>query len=226
MSELKRTAAKKAVEFVEDGMILGLGTGSTAKLAVEEIGRLVRNGYQITGIPTSKETEKQARDLGISLTTLDEVQSIDLTIDGADEVDSELRLIKGMGGALLREKIVAFWSKQEIIVVDSSKMVDRLGVKTPLPVEVIPSGHLRTKEALESLGCLAKLRGDREPFLTDNGNYILDCKFQQIEAPRELEYAINNIPGVVENGLFLGMASRIVIGTESGAVVKERRRAV
>lgn len=226
MSELKLVAARKAVEYVQDGMIVGLGTGSTAKLAVDEIGRLVNDdGYDLMGIPTSKETEGQARQLGIPLTTLDQVESIDLTIDGADEVDPEFRLIKGLGGALLREKIVAYWSKQEIIVVDGSKLVDRLGMKTPIPVEVVPYGHRRTKEALESLGCTAKLRGDQTAFVTDNGNYILDCKFEVIETPLELEYTINNIPGVVENGLFLGMATRVVIGTESGAVVKERRRA-
>jgi len=226
MIDLKRIAAKRAAEYVRDGMVLGLGTGSTARLALEEICRLVNDGYQLTGIPTSKETEKLARELGIPLSTLDEVQSIDLTIDGADEVDPELCLIKGLGGALLREKIVAYWSKQEIIVVDSSKMVDQLGAKTPLPIEVIPYGYRKTKMALEDLGCRAKLRGDREPFLTDNGNFVLDCKFPQIEAPLELEHAIDDIPGVVENGLFLGMASRIVIGTESGAVVKERQGAL
>ncbi|WP_019176373.1 ribose-5-phosphate isomerase RpiA [Methanomassiliicoccus luminyensis] len=222
MSEKKLQAARKAVEFVKDGMVLGLGTGSTTRLAVDEIGKLVASGYKLVGIPTSIETEKQARSLGIPLTTLDQVKEIDLTIDGADEVDPRFRLIKGLGGALLREKIVAYHSKEEIIIVDDSKMVDQLGVKTPLPIEVIPFSHVRTKEAIEALGCVASLRGGDRPFVTDNGNYIYDCKFKVISEPEKIERDLNSIPGVVENGLFIGLASRVVVGTEKGAVVKER----
>ena len=158
MSDKKRRAAQKAVEFVEDGMTLGLGTGSTTKYAVEEIGKLVQKGYHLVGVPTSLETERQARSLGIPLATLDEVKELDLTIDGADEVDPQFRLIKGLGGALLREKIVAYHSRQEIIIVDESKIVEQLGTRVPLPVEVATFSHGRTKDAIEELGCTATLR--------------------------------------------------------------------
>jgi ribose 5-phosphate isomerase A len=223
MSEKKLQVAKKAVEFVENGMVLGLGTGSTTKLAVDEIGKLVKNGYKLVGIPTSIETEKQARSLGIPLTTLDQVDHIDLTIDGADEVDPKFRLIKGLGGALLREKIVAYHSRREIIIVDDSKLVDTLGIKTPLPVEVVQFNHLQTKKAIEKLGCVATLRGGSTPFITDNYNVIYDCKFQAINEPEKTEMALNSIPGVVENGLFLGLATCVVVGTDRGTVVKEKK---
>lgn len=222
MSEKKLQAARKAVEFVQDGMVLGLGTGSTTRLAVDEIGKLVKDGYRLVGIPTSVETEKQARSLGIPLTTLDQVDHIDLTIDGADEVDPSFRLIKGLGGALLREKIVAYHSKKEIIIVDDTKMVETLGVKTPLPVEVVQFSHLRTRRSIEALGCVATLRGGTKPFITDNGNVIYDCKFQEINEPERLESRLNAIPGVVENGLFLGLATCVVVGTERGPMVKEK----
>lgn len=222
MSEKKMLAAQKAVEFVEDGMVLGLGTGSTTRFAVDEIGKLVKKGYRLVGVPTSVETESQARSLGIPLTTLDKVEQLDLTIDGADEVDPQFRLIKGLGGALLREKIVAYHSKQEIIIVDDSKVVEKLGVRTPLPVEVVTFSHQRTREAIESLGCRAALRGGERPVITDNGNLIYDCKFDAIDDPEGLERELNSIPGVVENGLFLGLASRVVIGTDSGVRVREK----
>jgi ribose 5-phosphate isomerase A len=225
MSDKKMMAAKRAVEFVEDGMVLGLGTGSTTRYAVDEIGKLVKKGLHVTGVPTSKETERQALSLGIPITSLDEVKWIDLTIDGADEVDPQFRLIKGMGGALLREKIVAYHSKQEIIIVDETKMVGVLGVRTPLPVEVVPFSHVRTKEVLESLGCNAVLRGGMSPFITDNGNLIYDCKFKAIEDPEGLEVELDRIPGVVETGLFLGLASCVVVGTDKGAVVREKGQA-
>lgn len=223
MSEKKLQAAKRAVEFVEDGMVLGLGTGSTTRLAVDEIGKLVKDGYKLVGIPTSIETEKQARSLGIPLTTLEQVEHIDLTIDGADEVDPQFRLIKGLGGALLREKIVAYHSKREVIIVDDSKMVDVLGAKTPLPVEVVQFSHLRTKKTLEQLGCVASIRGGATPFITDNGNVIYDCKFRSIEQPEELERELHSIPGVVETGLFLGLATCVVVGTDRGTVVREKK---
>lgn len=222
MSEKKLQAARRAVEYVEDGMVLGLGTGSTTRLAVDEIGKLVKGGYRLVGIPTSVETERQAISLGIPLTTLDKVEMIDLTIDGADEVDPSFRLIKGLGGALLREKMVAYHSQREIIIVDDSKLVDVLGRKTPLPVEVVQFSHLRTKRDLEDLGCTATLRGGAAPFITDNGNVIYDCKFPSIAEPERLESELNSIPGVVENGLFLGLATGVVVGTDNGTVVKER----
>jgi ribose 5-phosphate isomerase A len=222
MSEKKKAAAVKAIEWVRDGMVVGLGTGSTAYYAIEMIGKLVKEGYDLVGVPTSKSTEKLATEFGIPLASLDSVDRIDLTVDGADEVDPKLRLIKGMGGALLREKIVASVSTQEIIAVDDSKLVDVLGTKSPLPVEVIPFGHRNAKEAMEKYGCRAQLRGDESPFVTDSGNYIYDCRFVRIENPEELEKDLNLIPGVVENGLFLGLATRVVIGTEKGVVVRER----
>jgi ribose 5-phosphate isomerase A len=222
MNELKMQAARKAVEFVEDGMVLGLGTGSTTRLAVDEIGKLVKDGYRVTGVPTSIETEKQARALKIPLSTLEEVGELDLTIDGADEVDPNFRLIKGLGGALLREKMVAYYSKREIIIVDGSKIVDVLGVKTPLPVEVVQFGHRRTKATLETMGCTAELRGGERPFVTDNGNYIYDCKFGSINDPERMDSEIRSMPGVVETGLFIGLATSIIVGTERGAIIRER----
>jgi ribose 5-phosphate isomerase A len=222
MSEKKLLAAKKAVELVEDGMVVGLGTGSTTKFAVDEIGKLVQKGYHLVGVPTSKETERQASALGIPLTTLDQVKRIDLTIDGADEVDPQFRLIKGLGGALLREKIVAYHSTREIIIIDESKLVEKLGVKTPLPVEIVPFSHQRTKESVEKLGCVAVLRGGQQPFITDNGNLIYDCKFPGIDDPARLEAALKAIPGVVESGLFLGLTSGVIVGTDKGVIVRER----
>jgi ribose 5-phosphate isomerase A len=223
MSEKKKKmAALKAVEWVRDGMVIGLGTGSTAYYAIEVIGKLVKEGHDLVGVPTSKNTEKLALEFGIPLTSLESVNDIDLTIDGADEVDLRLRLIKGMGGALLREKIVASVSRQEIVAVDDSKLVDVLGTKSPLPVEVVPFGHKRAKEAIERLRCKAQLRGENNPFVTDSGNYIYDCRFVRIENPEDLEKRLNLIPGVVENGLFIGLTTRVVIGTEKGVVVRER----
>ncbi len=224
MTEKKRMAGRKAVDWVRNGMVLGLGTGSTTYYALERIGELCREGFDLRGIPTSSGTEELARKFGIPLTSLDEVSRIDLAIDGADEVDPQLRLIKGMGGALLREKIVASASKEVIIAVDDSKLVDALGTRSPLPVEVIRFGHRRTKEAIESLGCRAELRGKEAPFVTDTGNYIYDCSFGRIDGPEELEKALNLIPGVVENGLFIGLASKVVIATDKGATVRERRQ--
>lgn len=220
MNNKKLQAALRAVEFVKDGMVLGLGTGSTTRLAVEEIGKLIKNGYDLVGIPTSAETERQALSLGIPLTTLEQVEAIDLTIDGADEVDPHLNLIKGLGGALLREKIVAYYSQREIIIVDDSKMVEVLGTRTPLPVEVSSFGHARTKRELEGFGCVAVLRGGDTPFHTDNGNLIYDCRFDGIEDPSWLEGKLNSIPGVMENGLFLGLADTVVVGTDEGPIIR------
>jgi ribose 5-phosphate isomerase A len=222
LTELKKAAAEKAVEFVEDGMILGLGTGSTTYFAVEAIGRLVKQGYKLQGVPTSRATEEQARKLGIPLLDLDKVDEIDLTIDGADEVDGNLDLIKGMGGALLREKMIAYISKQEIIIVDDSKIVTDLGTKSPLPIEVTRFGHARTKKHLEGYGCRPELKGGSEPFITDNGNIIYNCRFERIENPYSLEMQLKQIPGVVETGLFLRMATKVVVAGKDGIVVKER----
>ncbi|MDD1767184.1 MAG: ribose-5-phosphate isomerase RpiA [Methanomassiliicoccales archaeon] len=221
MDEKKR-AALKAVEWVKDGMIIGLGTGSTSYYAIEAIGKLVKEGHDLVGVPTSRNTESLAIEFGIPLVSLENIGHIDLTIDGADEVDPKIRLIKGMGGALLREKIVASISSTEIIAIDDTKLVQVLGTKSPLPVEVVPFGHRRTKDAIEKFGCKAILRGGDSPFVTDSGNYIYDCRFTRIENPEELEKMLNLTPGVVENGLFIDLATRVVIGTKDGVIVKER----
>jgi ribose 5-phosphate isomerase A len=219
----KKAAAEAAIDLVKDGMIVGLGTGSTANHAIEGLGRRVGAGLRIKGVATSKATEQLARKVGIPITTLEEVGEVDLTIDGADEVDPSFNLIKGMGGALLREKIVAFASKQEIIVVDDSKLVEVLGKKSPLPVEVLPFGHTKTRDALESLGCKASLKGGSNPFLTDNGNLIYECRFEGIEDAEMLEAEIDLIPGVVESGLFIDLATTVVVASAQGVEVRSKK---
>lgn len=216
---LKQMAAARAVEMVRSGMVLGLGTGSTARYAVEMIGERLRDGrlHDIVGVPTSTATEKIAKEVGIPLTTLREYPVIDLTIDGADEVDPHLVLIKGLGGALVREKIVARASRQVVIIVDDSKVVQVLGSKAPLPVEVIPFGWGTYLHQLRSFGCEPVLRmSGAEPYVSDGGNYIVDCRFKRIEDPAKLECALNCIPGVVDNGLFVGLASLVIVASEAG----------
>ncbi|MDR0198254.1 MAG: ribose-5-phosphate isomerase RpiA [Methanomassiliicoccaceae archaeon] len=216
----KQIAAEKAVDdFVRDGMTVGLGTGSTAYYAIKRVGELVRNGFKLTCVATSVQTERIAKECGITVVDLDDVEHIDVTIDGADEVDPKMQLIKGLGGALLREKIVASASRAEVIVVDDSKLVERLGTRSPLPVEVLRFGHKRTKAALERQGCVATLRvRDGAPFVTDSGNYIYDCRFDGIDNPFFLESRINVIPGAVDNGLFLNTATAVVIAMVDGTV--------
>ena len=216
MEELKRIAAHRATEYVRDGMVVGLGTGSTARYAVEKLGEMVKEGLDIVGIPTSLETEQLARKAGIPLSTIDE-HDIDLTIDGADQVDGDLNLIKGGGGALLREKMVASCSREEIIVVDESKITDRFSF--PLPVEVVKFGWKSVARKLESMG----LEPARREFVTDNGNYILDCRYGSIDDPEEMERMLNGIPGVVENGLFVGLATMVIAGTTGGAKTIRRQ---
>lgn len=211
MEELKKMAALEAVREIKDGMIVGLGTGSTAKYAILEMGRMIREGVEIIGIATSVESERIAREAGIKIGDINDYDFIDLTIDGADEVDKNLNLIKGGGGALLREKIVANCSKKEIIVVDERKIVDKFSF--PLPVEIIKFGWKRTSEKLSKLGFNVNLR---HGFITDNGNYIVDCKYTSLKNLKEIEEKINNIPGVVENGLFIGLADEVIIGTSEG----------
>ncbi len=220
---LKQIAGEKAAEYIEDGMVVGLGTGSTVYYTILKVGELVRSGYSLVGIPTSRATEELARSLNIPLGTIDEYPRIDLTIDGADEVDPELNLIKGMGGALVREKIVAASSRKEIIVVDESKIVRQLGTRSPLPVEVVPFGARFVHDRLSVFGGRPELRlKDGIAFVTDNGNNILDTTFDHIADPRSLERSINNLPGVVENGLFLGMTDMVIIGRESGVEILEK----
>ncbi len=219
----KKAAAEAAIDLVKDGMIVGLGTGSTANHAIEGLGRRVGAGLRIKGVATSKATEQLARKVGIPITTLEEVGEVDLTIDGADEVDPRFNLIKGMGGALLREKIVAFASKQEVIIVDDSKLVEVLGKMSPLPVEVVPFGHTKTRDALESLGCKPSLKGGSAPFLTDNGNLIYECRFEGIEDAEMLEAEIDLIPGVVESGLFIDLATTVVVASAKGVEVRSKK---
>ncbi len=211
----KEAAGRAAAELVRDGDIVGLGTGSTAHFAVVALGERVKAGLKIAGIPTSVQTAELARAVGIPLTTLDEHPEIDITIDGADEVDPKLNLIKGGGGALLREKVVASVTKKMVVVADSGKIVSVLG-KFPLPVEVIPFARTVVEKKIVALGATPKLRTkpDGSPFLTDNGNLILDCCFGKIADPRALARTLSDTPGVVEHGLFISLASVVLIGRE------------
>ena len=217
----KQRSAEAAVEYVKDGMIVGLGTGSTTEFAVKKLGEKVRDGLAIRGIPTSDITKKQAEEEGIPLIDFSETMYIDLTIDGADEIDADLNMIKGGGAALLREKIVASASREEIIIVSSEKFVHQLG-SFPLPVEVIPFGWQVIFKQLETLGGSPDLRLKQgQPLRTDQGNYIIDCRFSQIIDAVQLEQLLNMIPGVVENGLFTGLCSRMIMADGDKIVVKE-----
>ena len=216
---LKRAAAEAAVELVQDGMVVGLGTGSTAAFAVEALARRHRQGLRFVGMPTSERTAAQAAAAGIPLTSFGEHRQIDLTIDGADEVErGTLNLIKGLGGALLREKIVAAASRRLAIIVDGAKLVDRLGTRAPVPVEVVAFGLEATRAALEGLGASARLRlsSAGEPFVTDSGNRILDCSFGPIADPARLEERIRRAVGVVESGLFIGRADPVFVADAAG----------
>lgn len=214
----KQAAAFKAVSYIQDGMIVGLGTGSTAYWAIQYLGERVQNGLKVTAVATSDETERLAREVNIDIQPLDGVDILDIDIDGADEVDKNLNLIKGGGGALLREKIVAVASKMFIVIADESKLVYTLG-KFPLPVEVIVFGYTHTAKKLASLGCKPVLRiKENRAFITDNGNYILDCHFDAIADPGALQQKINAIAGVVESGLFVKVASRVIVGSVDGTV--------
>ncbi|MFT9597787.1 ribose-5-phosphate isomerase RpiA [Mesobacillus sp.] len=218
----KELVGIKAAEYIKDGMVVGLGTGSTAYYTITKLGDLVRNGLNIKGIPTSEQTAALAVEQGITLVDFKDVKQIDLAIDGADEFDSNLNLIKGGGGALLREKIIANAASTFIVIADSSKGAEKLGA-FPLPVEIVKFGAEMTSRKIAELGCEAKLRlNGNQPFITDNGNYILDCDFKKIELPQELEKQLNIIPGVVENGLFVNMANRLIT-IENGELVEKAR---
>jgi ribose 5-phosphate isomerase A len=220
--EEKEAAGRAAAKLVRDSDIVGLGTGSTAYFAVVALGERVKAGLKIIGIPTSVHTADLARAVGIPLTTLDEHPEIDITIDGADEVDPKLNLIKGGGGALTREKVVASASKKMVVVADSGKIVRVLG-KFPLPVEVIAFARTVVERKIVALGGSPKLRvkADGSPFVTDNGNEILDCSFGKIADPPALARSLSDIPGVVEHGLFIGLAKLVVVGR--GTSVEEIR---
>jgi ribose 5-phosphate isomerase A len=227
--DLKRAAAARAAELVEEGMRVGLGTGSTAAHFVAILGERVRAGLAIRAVPTSEATAAQARREGIPLTTLDNEPELDLTVDGADEIDGKLRLVKGGGGALLREKIVAAASRRMIVIADGSKLVETLG-RFPLPVEVVPFGLGATLKAIAtaagaSAGDLRLRRtAAGEPFVTDGGHQIVDAHLQRIERPEALAAALDAIPGVVGHGLFLGLAAGAVLATEKGLVELGRLR--
>jgi len=231
MDQLKRQAAARALEEVCDGMRLGLGTGSTAKHFVELLGERVRAGLKTVGVPTSEATRADAVRCGVPLTTLDEVDRLDLTVDGADEIDPALNLIKGGGGALLREKIVAAASDRMIVVADDSKWVATLG-RFPLPVEVIPFGLGATKRAIEKVFAECGVSGqmavrqsrDGHVFVTDGGHWIVDAHLGRIEDPARLAKALSAIPGVVEHGLFIDLASSAVLAGGEGIRVIERRK--
>jgi ribose 5-phosphate isomerase A len=212
----KEAAAQASLQFIKTGQVVGLGTGTTATHFVRLLGEKVKSGLKIRGIPTSERSREQAASLGIPLTTLEECQSIDVTVDGADEVDPKLRLIKGGGGALLHEKIVASATKQLVIVADATKRVPTLG-KFPLPVEVIKFARPLVAKKIAALGAGVKLRLqlDGKPFLTDENNHILDCYFGQIPDPERLARELSDLPGVVEHGLFIAMASIVLVANGS-----------
>lgn len=223
----KQRAATAALSYLRDGMIVGLGTGSTADFFLEALGEAVRSDKLkgIRGVPTSKYSELRAQKLGITVASLAECPNPDVTIDGADEVDPNLDLIKGGGGALLREKVVAQNSKKLVIIVDQGKMVPHLGHHFALPVEVTHFGFEIQEPFLRSLGCTPVLRRDKSgrPFDTDNGNYIYDCRFEQPVDPVAIQAAMKSRAGIVETGFFLGMASEVLIGTDNGVEVRKRQ---
>lgn len=216
----KRAAARAAADLVQTGMKVGLGTGSTFAFAIERLAERARDeGLEFAGVPTSKSTADAAQAAGLKLITLDEVDRLDLAIDGADEIDPQKNLIKGGGGAHLRERIVAAAAKELIVVVDDKKLVPVLGKAFALPVEVVPLGWRQTERRLAAFGCKPTRRErDGQPFVTDNGNWILDCKFDGIDDPAWLDEQLNAQVGVVDHGLFVGMAGRVVVGDAAGKV--------
>ena len=217
--QAKKRAAAEAVKHVKDGFILGLGSGSTAAYAIQEIGkRIKQEGLHVLGIPTSHQAFILAIRNGVSTTTLDEHPQLDLAIDGADQIDTKLNLIKGMGGALTREKIVASAAKHFIVVADETKLTDKLGAEHPVPIEVLPFASATVMSRLEKMGGAVVLReskGKIGPVVTDNGNFILDANFGPIKNPNELNLKLKSIPGVIETGLFINMADTIYIGRQN-----------
>lgn len=223
LDEQKQAAARESLRFLQDGMVVGLGTGSTATHAVRFIGERVCEGLKIRGIPSSIHTQQLAQELGIPLTDFDECQEIDVAIDGVDEFDPQLHLIKGGGGAMLREKIVASATKKFVIVADSTKRVAMLG-EFPVPVEVIPFAQALVAKEIAALGASVKMRLDKDGnrYVTDEKNYIFDCTFGKIPDPAALSAQLKSIPGIVEHGLFVNMADVILLASDSG--VQEIRK--
>jgi len=222
----KQLAGRRAAEFVEEGMALGLGTGSTVHFALLRLAERIReDGLRVRGVPTSLDTERKAREWGIPLFEIGAVESLDLAIDGADEIDAQFRMIKGGGGALLREKVVASLARRVVIVVGENKVVPKLGTTFALPVEVVPFALASVARALARLGCTPnERRSEGRDYRTDNGNAILDCRFTRgIDDPAALERALRAIPGVVESGLFIGLAHVLVVGKQDGSVEVRQR---
>jgi len=225
MEQLKKTAGEAAAKRIQGGQRIGLGTGSTVRYFLEALGKRLASGElsHIVGVPTSKRTEKLARTLNVPLTTLEAEPSLDICVDGADEIDPLFNLIKGLGGALLREKIVAMASRHFIVIADSGKLVQQLGQRCPVPAEVLSFGWKATAEKIKALGGRPALRTDNgSPYITDQDNYILDCHFGLIEDPETLAQQLDSIPGVLGHGLFLNIAHEAIIGTPSGADLLRR----
>ncbi|RLF75389.1 ribose 5-phosphate isomerase A [Thermococci archaeon] len=227
MEKLKKLVAKEALRYIDDDMIIGLGTGSTTAYFIQMLGKklMTEELEEVYGIPTSHQSRLLALESGIPVVTLDEVDAIDIAVDGADEVDPHLNLIKGRGAALTMEKIIEYRAGTFIVLVDESKLVEYLGQKMPVPIEVIPAAWRAIKEELEVFNATAELRmGVKKdgPVITDNGNFILDAKFIKIEDPLDMEIELNNIPGVVENGIFADIADIVLVGTKEGVKKLER----
>lgn len=218
LEDAKKRAATESVKHVKNGQVIGLGSGSTAAYAIREIGKLVhQNKWRVLGVPTSHQAFLLAADCGIQITTLDEHPRLDVTIDGADQIDPDLNMIKGMGGALAREKIVASASKKNIIVADETKLVKQLGINHPVPVEVLPFAATTVMQKIKALEAKPILRtgtGKVGPIVTDNGNFILDVWIKKISAPEKLDTQLKSIPGVVETGLFVGIADLVYVATQ------------
>ncbi|WP_223635777.1 ribose-5-phosphate isomerase RpiA [Planococcus sp. 4-30] len=223
IDEKKKEVGEKAVEYIKDGMVLGLGSGSTVYWMLKKLGERVKEGMTVKGVSSSLRTEEWAKEFGIPLTTLSKARRLNLAIDGADEVDPSFHLTKGGGGSLLREKLVNDAAEQLIIVVDDSKLVNQLGA-FPLPVEIVPFGWENTAEKIAGLYCQPKLRRENdEIFITDNGNYIVDCQFNEIVDPTALHQKLKLILGVVETGLFINMTDIVLVGGESGVRILEKK---
>jgi len=220
VEQVKKRVGLYAVDFVKAGMTIGLGSGSTVYWFIQEVGKRVRQGLRVTAVPTSMKTAELAKELSIPMASLDEIARLPLTVDGADEIDQDGQLIKGGGGALLQEKMVAAVSDELIIIADSSKLVPQLG-KFPLPVEIIPLAHLQVEEEIIRSGLCKRVKlrkKDGEIFITDHHHYILDCEFEKIEDAQGLNIKLHLIPGVVETGLFINMAKKAIIGYEDGRI--------
>ncbi|WP_297509575.1 ribose-5-phosphate isomerase RpiA [Thermococcus sp.] len=225
--EMKKAVAKEALKFIEDEMVVGLGTGSTTAYFIRYLGKLIMEGEleEVYGIPTSHQARLLAIESGVPVVSLDEVDAIDIAVDGADEVDPHLNLIKGRGGALTMEKVIEYRAGTFLVLVDESKLVESLGQRVPVPIEVIPPAWRAIAEELEVFNAEAELRMAEKkdgPVITDNGNFILDARFHRIDDPLDLEIELNTIPGVVENGIFADIADIVLVGTKEGVKRLER----